>query len=275
MQARELFHSISVPVADMREKPTANSPIVSQTYYSEMIDVIQNEGDWVKIKTRVDQYTGWVKNHTFCQNDSFLNAHGRTAKVRRLSAHLYHMQDTIYGPVLTLPFESKMRVIEESEDSRWFKVVLPDGGRAYIQSGDVDLHDKFLDKNEMCALSLRFLGLPYTWGGRTSFGYDCSGFVQMLYRQMNVFLPRDSSDQMRWAGFSAVDIENLLPGDLIFFGPSIDRVVHVGMCLEGNTFIHSTVAENAPYIRVSQLSGKEWNGSGKLSYRAARRLHVI
>jgi Cell wall-associated hydrolases (invasion-associated proteins) len=69
-------------------------------------------------------------------------------------------------------------------------------------------------------LSKRFLELPYTWGGRSSFGYDCSGFVQMLYRQMGIFIPRDAIDQMHWEKFTPIPIEEAQLGDLYFLGPS-------------------------------------------------------
>ncbi|MCH9717001.1 MAG: C40 family peptidase, partial [Gammaproteobacteria bacterium] len=52
-----------------------------------------------------------------------------------------------------------------------------------------------MTKDEMIFLSQKFLGCPYTWGGRSSFGFDCSGFVQMLYKEMGICLPRDSGPQ--------------------------------------------------------------------------------
>jgi len=57
---------------------------------------------------------------------------------------------------------------------------------------------------ELIALSQRFLGLPYTWGGTSSFGYDCSGFTQMLCRRGGVLIPRDADVQAAWSGMTAV-----------------------------------------------------------------------
>ena len=122
----------------------------------------------------------------------------------------------------------------------------------------------------MCSLSLNFLNLPYTWGGRSSFGYDCSGFVQMLYRQMGLYIPRDTKDQISWEKFKSIPIEDLSTGDLIFFGIDKDKIRHVGLYLGDQKFIHSTVAENAPYIHISSLRDADWNGPGRFAYRAAR-----
>lgn len=89
---------------------------------------------------------------------------------------------------------------------------------------------------------------------------------------MGISIPRDSKDQMAWAGFAEISFDQLQPEDLIFFGLAEDKIRHVGLALGENQFIHSTVAENMPYIRISSLSDPEWNGSGRFVYRSARQL---
>lgn len=264
-----LFY-ISSPAVEMREHPKKDSELVSQAYFSEKVDVIEKVPHWTKIETHVDHYQGWIQDGALCAREEAFSP-SVVAKTTRCSAHLYGCQDTIYGPILTLPFDSILEV-QTQLNSRWLKVLLVDGSEGYIQSGDVTLNPALLDRAQMCTLSLQFLGLPYTWAGRSSFGYDCSGFVQMLYRQMGIYLPRDSKDQIRWEGFTSIPLEQLLPGDLIFFGLSENQIRHVGMSLGGDQFIHSDVHENKPYIRISSLNAFEWNGSGKFTYRAARQL---
>jgi hypothetical protein len=258
----------------MRQEPTENSEIVSQGYFSEQVNLIENHEDWVKIETIIDHYQGWVKKASLHEREtSFLsNPLSIWAKVNRCAAHIYDRQDTIYGPILTLPYDSKLEVLEPNQESksRWIKVLLVDGRIGYIQRGDVSIHPISLDRYQMCALSLHFLGLPYTWGGRSSFGYDCSGFVQMLYRQMGIYLPRDAKDQINWIGFTPIAITHLSPGDLIFFGLAEDQIRHVGLYLGSNQFIHATTAENSPYIRISSLFDSEWNGSSRMAYITAR-----
>jgi hypothetical protein len=255
----------------MREKPDGESEVVSDTYFSEQVEVIKEEGEWVQIKTCVDNYIGWVKRaDVYASGKLFLSQPSDVvAKVTRCSAHLYGKKDTAFGAIITLPFESRLQVLKEED--RWIQVQLHNGLLAYVQKGDITLDVKPLDKKEMKDLSYAFLGLPYTWGGRSSFGYDCSGFVQMLYRQMEIFIPRDTKDQLVWDGFQPVALAALQDRDLIFFGPEKGKVTHVGMYLGQDTFIHATVAENQPWIRLSQLSSDEWSGK-KRPYREARRL---
>lgn len=270
--ASMLFY-VNKPVIDMRKHPNDNAEIVSQAYYTEQVNILEETPEWLKIETTVDHYQGWIKNLGICKRSSvFLsNPNDIVAKVNRCAAHLYGLEDTIYGPILTVPFDSRLEVIEPKDEShsRWIKVGLVDGREAFIQRGDVTLNTDLLDITKISSLSLNFLNLPYTWGGRSSFGYDCSGFVQMLYRQMGLHLPRDSVDQMKWKKFKSISLGELSPGDLIFFGFDQDKIRHVGLYIGDHKFIHSNVSENAPYIHISCLKDSDWNGSGRYTYRAA------
>lgn len=271
-----LFSYVNVPFTEIRKDPRIDSEVVSQAYYSEEVRRLEEATEWVKIETTVDGYQGWVQKTTLHERqDRFLSDPTLIeARVNRCAAHLYKFQDTVYGPMMTLPFDSRLEVLEprEESESRWLKVSTVDGRQAYIQRGDISLSFPLLDCKQICELSHKFLGLPYTWGGRSSFGYDCSGFVQMLYRQMGLYLPRDSKDQMQWEGFKAISLSELQPGDLIFFGLAEDKIRHVGLYLGEDRFIHATIAENAPYIHISNLTEPEWNGSGRYVYVTGRTL---
>jgi gamma-D-glutamyl-L-lysine dipeptidyl-peptidase len=267
---------INVPVAIMRAQPNDNAEVVSQAILSEKIRVLEESGNWVKIETVVDSYQGWSKKEALCQQHN-LTLNGSKpiiAKVNRCIAHLYHVADIIYGPLLSLPFESRLTVLQDI-DSKWLKVALPDGREGFIQKGDVELNPLTISREALIPFSKRFLGIPYTWGGRSSFGYDCSGFVQMLYRQIGVFIPRDSKDQFQWEGFEPIAIEAMVPGDLIYFGYAEDAIRHAALYLGNGEFIHASARENMPYLRISRLTDAEWNGLGiypSYTYRAARRL---
>ncbi len=206
-----------------------------------------------------DGYQGWVREGSFVERTEY----STNLEVGRLSAHLYAEADTEYGPIMTLPFGSRLMRVDT--DSRWHRVILPDGREAFIQRGDVE--GGAFDLKAFCQ---KFLGLPYTWGGRSSFGYDCSGFVQMLYGRLGKSIPRDARQQI----VCGRPVEELQLGDLIFWGKSENEIKHVGMFLEGESFIHSSVRENKPYLRVSLLTDFEWSGRKEAYYpfRTARRL---
>lgn len=274
-----LFHYVIAPVLEMRREPSRQAEVVSQGLFSEEVHIYEERDGWLHIQTIADNYSGWAKKegvHT--RSTPFPCPSQIKMKITRLAAHLYEQPDTIYGPVLTLPFESELEVVDftGSENSRWLSAYLPDQRQLYIQRGDLTSVKISITCEQMCRLSHAFLGLPYTWGGRSSFGYDCSGFVQMLYRQMGISLPRDSKDQFAHPGFHTCSVESLHPGDLIFFGFSPEQIRHVGLSLGNGSFIHtSAVTENQPYLRISHITDSAWNGSGYYPFASGRKMTLL
>ncbi len=114
----------------------------------------------------------------------------------------------------------------------------------------------------------KFLGITYTWGGVSSFGFDCSGFTQMLERQRGIEMPRDADLQAAWSGVIPVEREDLQPGDLLFFGASAAKITHTGMYLGNGEFIHDTTHDH-PGVQISRLDDSPgrncWWPHGELS----------
>lgn len=258
----------------MRADATVFSEVVSEGIFSEEVQLIDQQGDWIKIATVVDGYQGWVTAESICSREIAFLSNKDGVTVNRSAVHLYDQPDTIYGPCLTLPLESRLELYNQLEGGRWLEIILPNRARCFVQRGDVETPFFQADFKSLALFSRRFLGLPYTWGGRSSFGYDCSGYVQMLYRQMGIYLPRDAKDQYQWERLTApISLTQLELGDLIFFGYDQERIRHVGFHLGEGSFIHTVAStENAPYLRISNLKDQAWNGSGLYLYVSAKRL---
>ena len=76
------------------------------------------------------------------------------------------------------------------------------------------------DETDFVAVAERFLGVPYLWGGKTAFGLDCSGLVQIALTACGMSCPRDSDMQEAALGAAvaaAPDHSNLARGDLVFW----------------------------------------------------------
>jgi cell wall-associated NlpC family hydrolase len=123
----------------------------------------------------------------------------------------------------------------------------------------------------MFAIVYQFIGLPYTWGGISSFGYDCSGFIQMLFRQMGIMLPRDASQQINFLQFESIIWENRQKGDVLFFGSSEASIKHVGLYLGEDCLIHASV-KPIPSLQISSI--EEPSLKNRFAYRTIRRLQV-
>ena len=103
------------------------------------------------------------------------------------------------------------------------------------------------------ALSLR--GAPYRNGGSDPSGFDCSGFVQYVFGQNGVRVPRTVSEQFR-AGRD-VDPPGLEPGDLVFFTTVTAGASHVGISIGGDEFVHAPSGYGE--VRVERLSAPYWS----------------
>ncbi len=103
-------------------------------------------------------------------------------------------------------------------------------------------------------VALRYLGVPYVWGGSTPSGFDCSGLTQYCYREVGVELPRTSRSQYQvGARISADRLDLLVAGDLVFFGYDADpgAIHHVGIYVGGGDFIHAP--QTGESVRVASL----------------------
>lgn len=245
------------PVANMYARPTREADVVSQAIYGANVVVLEAQPGWLKVRT-ADDYTGWMAEASVKAGPPYAGK-GRVAEVENLFAHIYREASvTRHEPVVTVPFETRLEVAAEPADNEgWLQVRLPDDRSGWVQRGDITLEPRRLSIEETLALAHRFLGLPYTWGGTSSYGYDCSGFTQMLCRRRGIFLPRDAGPQARWNGAGPVARNDVRAGDLLYFGASAEKITHTGMYLGDGKFIHAT-ASGRPVVQISELAGPHW-----------------
>ncbi|MGB9456872.1 MAG: C40 family peptidase [Bryobacteraceae bacterium] len=244
------------PVVNMYSKPSEDADVVSQAIYGSNAAVVEQRNGWARIRT-ADEYSGWAPLAALKIGSPYA-ASGRVAMVSSLFAHIYREPDvTAHAPILTVPFETKLE-IAEGEQGHWHQARLADGRAGWVQAGDVIFDAAPLGTAEMLALSRRFLGLPYTWGGTSSFGYDCSGLVQMLERRHGVPLPRDAQPQADSSLLEPITWKDLAPGDLLYFGASPQHITHTGMYLGEGQFISATTYQ-APMVRIDSLDDPHWS----------------
>ena len=127
-----------------------------------------------------------------------------------------------------------------------------------------------ISKLEIIERAKKMMGIPYLWGGNSTKGMDCSGFTGTVFRSEGYQLPRDANMQVK-LGNEVVpedDYSNILPGDLIFFGPP-DRITHVGICLGGSYFIHCSGD-----VHINSLDEKDelFNPYRKRTFRLIKRI---
>jgi gamma-D-glutamyl-L-lysine dipeptidyl-peptidase len=278
--AKNATQVVVVPVANMYASPSEKSAVVSQAIYGSNVTLLVAQGEWSKIQTD-DHYKGWtpsrylrlVQINQAPANKSQTNpsqsnpaqspgyaTSGPTVQVESIFANLYHESDvTKHKPVITIPYGVRLEVIQDAkgQDEGWVKVRLPDKQSAWIQASDVVADPKPMSIPESIELAKRFIGLPYLWGGTSSFGFDCSGFTQMLIRARGITMPRDADQQPAWKGVTPVERGDLQPGDLLFFGSSPARITHTGMYIGDGQFINATT-NGHPVVQIDRLDDQPW-----------------
>jgi gamma-D-glutamyl-L-lysine dipeptidyl-peptidase len=253
------------PVVNLYSKPSEDVDVVSQALLGARLEELERKEGWLRAKGE-DGYAGWIQAAALRPLEAgekypaSLEA-GKALEVLALGANLYPQPDlTKSAPLMTLPFGVRLERVDGGKDTRrWLEVRLPDRRSAWIQSGDVRTDLAPLGLEASLELAKRFLGVNYTWGGSSSFGFDCSGFTQTIVRQRGVLMPRDADLQAAWAGLAAVeDRAQLQPGDLLFFGKDLKSITHTGLYLGKGAFIHDTTHDR-PCVQISELADPAWS----------------
>jgi gamma-D-glutamyl-L-lysine dipeptidyl-peptidase len=249
------------PVVNMYREPSVKSEVVSQAIYASNLVVVKAKWGWVNVRT-ADNYTGWIRRADLRKlKGQPYGTTGPVVRVSQLSANIYREPDvTKHAPLLTIPWESRLEVLpgKVKEGDRWLMVRLPDDSQGFVQKGDVSSDFTPLTVDQMIATGRKFLGVTYTWGGTSDFGFDCSGFTQMLMRQRGIVMPRDADLQAAWSGVAPVHRNDLQPGDLLFFGDGPDHVTHTGLYIGNGQFIYDTTHDH-PGVQISVLNEQPWS----------------
>lgn len=107
--------------------------------------------------------------------------------------------------------------------------------------------------NEIESTAKAYLGTPYVWGGTSPSGFDCSGYIQYVFKQHGINLPRTASSQFNVG--TSVSKANLQKGDLVFFETYKKGPSHVGIYLGGGHFINASSSKG---VSIDSLNSSYW-----------------
>jgi uncharacterized protein YgiM (DUF1202 family) len=155
--------------------------------------------------------------------------------------------------------------VDEILECGWIRIYL-DSEMAYISGEFVDVRYDLATaitmsellygagvsdiRVDLCEYAKRFLGNPYVWGGTSlTRGADCSGYVQSVFRNFGIRLPRSSVSQADVG--TRVTVATMKPGDLIFYARG-GRIDHVAIYIGGGQVIHASTPRTG--IRISRYN---------------------
>ena len=274
----------------LRSGPSTTSKTLDYASKNEVVVVLGRSGDWYRVS--YDLQTGYMHrghlHYTTRENAElgYGRINGNKVKVRSGPG-------TSYSVLTAGNSGDKAYII--GINNQWFKVIFGNV-IGYIRSDYVDLTEipyenlassrkplffrggkstgispspealkgqSTATASAIIATAKKYVGVPYLWGGSTPSGFDCSGFVQYVFKAHGISLPRVSRDQYT-AGY-AVSKASLKPGDLVFFNTSGSGVSHLGIYLGNDQFIHASTSKG---VVITQLSSSYWTSR----YVGARRV---
>ena len=117
--------------------------------------------------------------------------------------------------------------------------------------------------NSIISLSMNYIGVPYVFGGTSPYGFDCSGYVQYVFANAGISIPRTADVQYDFG--TPISTTELVSGDLVFFSTYTYGASHVGIYLGDNQFIHASSSRG---VTIDSLGSSYWSSH----YIGARRI---
>ena len=197
-------------IAPCYSKPSFSSAKITEAVFGETVEVLEVKDSWIHIRQE-DDYKSWLK--------SFYGTFEE------------HPFDCDYIVIDKYPLLFGNRILKKNQSYKTINGHNYNFSKKPIRIGAVN------DFEQVLSYAKSLIGCPYRWGGKTSGGFDCSGFVQTLFLLTGMLLPRDSWQQSEKFNHAIIDGKISKPGDLHFFG-SDGKISHVGISTGGYNLIH-------------------------------------
>jgi gamma-D-glutamyl-L-lysine dipeptidyl-peptidase len=213
-----------VACCPIRKEASHKTEMTSQLLFGETAEMITASNGFIKVRCLHDDYEGWVQDSQMTETDAafileypktYSEQHKQIAMIDGTPLYL-----SIGTPIYNDCFFGKYKIEFLSNDSTSF-------------------HTRVFTEKAVKEITMKYLNTSYLWGGRSSFGLDCSGFTQLVFRMFQKRLLRDAYQQAT-QGEAISFLQQAKCGDLAFFDNAEGFITHVGILLNGEEIIHAS-----------------------------------
>jgi len=224
--------------APLRESPSHKAEMANQLLFGELFEIKERKDDWWYIKTLHDGYLAWAHKSQIIEisNLTFEKISGiKPLYTTELVQLIYQHEQKRFIPLIigsAIPYlNNNTFYIDEQQ---------------YTYEGDTIAIDK-PKISQVIETAQMYINAPYLWGGRSPFGIDCSGLIQMIFKINGVNLKRDAHQQAL-SGETISFITDAHAGDVAFFDNDEGQIIHTGLIVGKNKIMHAS-----GYVRIDTI----------------------
>ncbi len=234
--------TVNADVLNLRSEASTNSAVKALLYKGSYLIVTGTSGEWYNVI--YDGTNGFVHSDYVDYAITLDGKYGTKGVVSGMSVRMRAEASTSSTVLGYYNTGAEFDILGISGE--WVKVATATGAVGYIHSNYINCTSaknapisNYGKGEQMMATARQYLGCPYVWAGNGPSYFDCSGFVNYVYKYYGYSLHRVAQDIYSYDG-SFVDKANLQPGDIICFGYGPYSITHVGMYIGGGQFIHAS-----------------------------------
>ena len=265
---------------NLRSEANTSSSILAELKNGTAVTVVSTANGWCKVTC--SSKTGYIKQDYVSTTGSASNntsASTGTAAVVKCSSTVNFRSAASTSSTILGELKNGTAITVLSTSNGWSKVsyagktgyisadylVTASSGTAISPSNTAASVSISAKRQSVLNYAAQFLGVPYVYGGSTPSGFDCSGFTSYVFKNTVGSIPRVA--QAQYDATTRVSRDDLLPGDLVFFGSSTSSISHVGIYVGSNQFIHAP--STGDVVKYSSLTGSyatRYQGAGRVIF---------
>ncbi len=274
------FKKVTASVLNIRISASSSAKKIGIVKYGTEVEVLETINDWDRIV--VNNLTGWVCNlYLKASNKEVVNSEEqdtnssntasddeqivvlKTAVVNTSTLNVRKDANTQSQKLGSLNKNAVVAIV--GEENGWYKIKYNNQygyiSSEYTLNKDITISRGSYSRGEKpttiaetaTTLALQYVGCKYVWGGTSPNGFDCSGLVYYVYKDYVPNLGRSARPQAKTG--TTIEKENLVMGDLVFFGENGgSTVTHVGIYVGDGIFVHAANSKRG-VVTDTLLSG--------------------